>query len=268
MSEPRPIYRTDGKWMAVLYEGNLFDTQGEWVAWLDGNQVFSLEGDYVGYISEDGRLLRERVLPYVKHRRPPTDRPPFKPLKTVPLPPMFAELLFSTIDVFEETPDIFAVIGELRPDAGERALPRLVEIDPRLAVHQKARRVEQDVLEQMAYGLVYSYQLTEPPVPIEAMAAGAPPHEAADYETLSPNERLRLAEGLVERLGRSSWAMERGFCGPDGFTRAQVEYAARALLMPRHWMKKTPQGLWRSTELARRCLVPEEAAVLRMHDLE
>ena len=33
-----------------------------------------------------------------------------------PLPPMMAELNFSTIDVLEEDPDIFKRISDLRPD--------------------------------------------------------------------------------------------------------------------------------------------------------
>ena len=124
MAEPKPIYRTDGKWMAVIYGGHIFDTMGEWIAWLDENDVFSLEGEFIGFISEDGRLLRLRVLPRRKRRIPPTERPTFKPLEIVPLPPMFAEISYSYVDVFEEEPQLFIRIRELRPDAGEKpALP-------------------------------------------------------------------------------------------------------------------------------------------------
>lgn len=268
MSEPKPIYRTDGQWMAVLYEGNLFDTMGEWVAWLDGSDVYSLDGEYVGFISGDGRLLRQRVLPYHKRRTPPTERPPFKPLKMVPLPPMFAELSYSFVDVFEEEPEIFALVHDLRPDAGERLLPRLVETDPRLAEQQRLREVEQELLEEMVYGLVYSYGATEPPVPIEAMAAGVPPENAGDVQTETPPERLRMARQFVERLGHSGWALDRGYCGPEGLTQAQIEYAARALLLPRLWILNTPPEQRDPSTLAERYVVPEETAILRKHDLE
>jgi hypothetical protein len=268
MSEPKPVYRTDGQWMAVLYEGNLFDTMGEWVGWLDGNDVYTLDGEYIGFMSGDGRLLRQRVLPYHKRRNPPTQTPPFKPLQTVPLPPMFPELDFSIVDVFEEQPNILALIHELRPDAGENILPRLVEMDPRLAERQRLRKVEQDLLEEMVYGLVYSYKITEPPVPIEAMAAGLKPEDADSVERESPLERLHLSEQFIERLGHSAWAVERGYCGPAGFTPTQIQYASRALLLPRLWVQKTLQDLQQPVALARHYVVPEETAMLRIHDLE
>lgn len=268
MSRPEPIYRTDGQWMAVLYRENLFDTMGEWVAWLDGSDVYSLEGEYVGFVSEDGRLLRQRVVSYRKRRRPPTERPPYKPLETVRLPPMFAELSFSYIDVFEEEPELFSLIRELRPDAGEEPLPRLVDTIPELAVQQELRKVEQDLLEEMAYGLVYSYGVTEPPIPVEAMAAGLQPENAAGAKTAAPPERLRIAERFIERLGHSAWAVERGYCDPEGFTLTQIQYAARALLLPRHWVLKLPLESRLPLTLAEHCVVPEEAAVLRIHDLE
>jgi hypothetical protein len=268
MPESKPIFRTDGQWMAVLYKGNLFDTTGEWIAWLDGSAVYTLEGEYVGFISGDGRLLRQRVLSYTKRRRPPTQRPRYKPLKTVPLPPMFAELSFSFVDVFEEEPEVFALVHELRPDAGEAPLPRLVELNPQLAEQQRLRRVEQEMLEEMAYGLIYSYRVAEPPVPIEAMAAGLSPESAADVETESPLERLRLAEWFIQRLGHSAWAVQRGYCDTQGFTPTQIQYAVRALLLPRHWMLKLSKELRYPSTLAQRYVVPEEAAILRIHDLE
>jgi hypothetical protein len=268
MSEPKPIYRSDGECMAVVYQGHLFDTQGEWVGWLDDADVFNLEGEYVGYISDDGRLLRQRVLPYRKHRRPPTQKPHYQPPQTIPLAPLFAGLSYSTIDVFEENPDIFALVHELRPDAGEKPLPRLVDVDPRLAVQQKLLKVEQELLEQMAHGLIYSYGVAEPPVPVEAMAAGLQPENAQEAETASPLERLWLTRGLIEKLGHSTWAMERGYCGPEGFSPAQIEYAARALLLPRHLILLIPKERRHPADLAQRYIVPEETAVLRLHDVE
>jgi hypothetical protein len=268
MAEPKPIYRTDGKWVAVVHKGNLYDTTGEWVGWLDGDEVYLLDGEYIGAISTDGRLLRPRVMPYRKRRRPPTEAPPFEPLKTVPLPPMFAELSYSTVDVFEEVPDIFALIDELRPDAGEKPLPRLVETRPHIAAQERLRKVERELLEEMVYGMLYSYGVTDPPVPVEAMVAGIAPEDAGQVEATSARRRLRIAKRVVQRLGASTWAAERGYCGPDGFSPAQVEYAARALLLPRHFLEKLPPTLRQPSALARGFLVSEALAVLRLHDVE
>ena len=268
MSEPKPIYRTNGEWMAFLFEGNLFDTMGEWIGWLDADDVFSLDGEYVGYIGTDSRLLRPRLMPYRKRRRPPQHRPHCKRPQSVPLPPMFAELSYSTVDVFEEEPDFFAMINELRPDAGEKPLPRLADTIPSLALQKQLQRVEREVLEEMVYGLVFSYGTTEPPVPVEAIAVGVEASNIGDVETASPQKRLRFAEELIERLGRSGWAMDRGYCGQEGFTPAQVEYAARALLVPRHWILQTPAQLRRPWAVAHRYNVSGETAVLRLHDLE
>jgi len=268
MPEPRVIYRTDGEWVALLYQGNLFDTLGEWVGWLDGTDVYSLDGEYVGYISPDGRLLRQRVLSYRKRRSPPRLVPHFKPPKTVPLPPMFAELPYDTIDVFEETPHVFGAVGELRPDAGEVALFRLSERDPRVALQQKLCRVERNVLEEMVYGIVYSYSVTEPPVPIEAMVAGLPPERATEITPVSPVERMRLAEKMIDKLGYSLWAIEHGYGDGSSFSSAKIEYAARALLLPRHWLLKIPEPMRRPPALARCFRVPEQVVSWRLYDLE
>jgi len=268
LSETKPIYRTDGEWVAVVQSGNLFDTTGEWVGWLDGKDVYTLDGEYVGYVSDDGRLLRPRVLPYRKRRRPPKDRPRVRLPQTIPLPPMFAELRYSEVDVFEEEPDLFAKVHELRPDAGEPPLVRLTDSDPKLAVQKELLKVGQDLLEQMVYGLIYSYGASEPPVPVEAMAAGLQPEHAGSAKLASPQERLHLTERFIGRLGQSSWARARGYCGPEGFNLTQVQYAARALLLPRRWVLNIPRELRQPQYLARRYVVPEETAMLRIHDLE
>jgi hypothetical protein len=181
---------------------------------------------------------------------------------------MFAELSYSTVDVFEEVPDIFALIDELRPDAGEKPLPRLVETRPHIAAQERLRKVERELLEEMVYGMLYSYGVTDPPVPVEAMVAGIAPEDAGQVEATSARRRLRIAKRVVQRLGASTWAAERGYCGPDGFSPAQVEYAARALLLPRHFLEKLPPTLRQPSALARGFLVSEALAVLRLHDVE
>ena len=263
MSESRFVYRTDGEWMAVLFEDSLFDTMGEWIGWLDGDDVYTLDGEYVGYISEDGRLLRPRVLPHRQRQSPPTQQPRFQPPASVRLPPLFKELSFETVDVFEESPDAFGLISNLRPDAGEQAFSEPDET----AAMPHLSEVEREALEKMVHGMIQSYGTTEPPVPVEAIAAGLSPDKVGDVETAPGHDRLLLAERTIQRLGRSVWAVERGYCGPEGFTPAQIEYAARALLLPRHWLTRTPRALLRSWALAHRYGVPEATATLRMNDL-
>jgi len=267
MTKPRFIYRSDGEWMAIEYAGNLFDTQGDWVAWLDGDEVFKLDGEYVGYISKDGRLLRRRVLPYRSQRRAPPGRPYFHPPATAPLAPLFAGISYEIIDVFEETPDVFDLVSELRPDAGEEPLPRLLEANPILAAQQRLRKVELEMLEEMVYGMIYSYGATKPPVPIEAMATSVRPENAGDVKITSSDERVQLAEQLIERLGHSAWTRGRGYCGSEGFTPPKIQYAARALLMPRHWVLKIPEKLRLPWALAQQYIVPEKVASLRLYDL-
>jgi len=112
----QPIYSTNGEWVALLHEGRLHDTLGEWIAWLDGKEVYNRDGQYVGFLSDDRRILRERV----RRNRPlhpaPPGSPKVNPPSHVPLPPLFAELPWNVVDVFEEEPNIFRYISELRPD--------------------------------------------------------------------------------------------------------------------------------------------------------
>jgi len=112
----RPIYSTNGEWVALLHEGNLYDTRGEWIGWLQGKEVYTRDGIYAGVLWDDGRIVCERVRP----RRPriPVPRAPLKirPPAIVPLAPLFAELPWRMIDVFEEEPEVFTYVSDLRPD--------------------------------------------------------------------------------------------------------------------------------------------------------
>jgi len=112
----KPIYSTNGEWVALLQEGHLYDTRGEWIGWLDGRDIYTRDGEYVGFLSDDGRVLRERIRRQRPLRPVPPAPPKIRPPATVPLPPMFAELPWKLVDVFEEEPDIFRYISELRPD--------------------------------------------------------------------------------------------------------------------------------------------------------
>ncbi len=117
----KPIYTSRGEHAAYYENGYLFNTVGEWIGFMDVKTagVFAIDGEYVGYMIRDGRILRKRALDERVERREPPPRPPRPALPaTVPLPPMFSELSYDTIDIFEEMPERMhtADAGELRPD--------------------------------------------------------------------------------------------------------------------------------------------------------
>ena len=70
-----PIYRTDGEWVAVYLEGNLFNVDGEWLGFTVGREVYDSGGLYLGFLSDDKRLLRKRTRPDDKLRLQPPPRP-------------------------------------------------------------------------------------------------------------------------------------------------------------------------------------------------
>jgi len=262
MSKPRFIYRTDGKWMAMLHGQDIFDTLGEWIGWLEGKRAYKSDGEYVGDVSPGGRLLRPRVLPPLERKRPPERRPHLRPPQRVPLPPLFAELGYDVVDVFQETPDIFSIVGELHPDAGEDG--GWASVRARHSLGQFERKK----LEEMAVQMLEGYGVTAPPVPIEAIVRGLPLQRAQEVATVSVQDRLSLAERLIEKVGHSFWALERGYCGPEGFEPLCIVYAARALLLPRPWVLEMPQRLQRPWALAHRYQVAESVGVSRLQDLE
>lgn len=112
-----PIYRSDGQAVAVVHRGNLYNVDGDWLGCLRGAEIFGFEGDFLGTLSEDRRLLRSRRPPQ-RERIPPPDRP--LRLRGIPemfpLAPMFKQLPYGTIDVFEEFPHLFDYVGETRQD--------------------------------------------------------------------------------------------------------------------------------------------------------
>ena len=115
--KPVYIFDTFGDWQLTLLGEHLFDLRGEWVGWIDGNEVFTTDGEYVGEISKDRRILRKRVKP----TRPLHDDIPSHPGKPelparAPLPPMFAELPYDMVDMFDHDPDIFRRTSSRRPD--------------------------------------------------------------------------------------------------------------------------------------------------------
>lgn len=115
--KPFFIFDTHGDWQATKIGTTIFSSRGEYIGFLEENDVYKQDGEWIGRLSKDGRVLRKRA----ERRRELHPNPPPKPPKPVlppraPLPPMMAELDFSTIDVLDEDPDIFKRISDLRPD--------------------------------------------------------------------------------------------------------------------------------------------------------
>lgn len=112
-----PIYRSDGEWVAVYEKGHLYSVEGDWIGFVIGRRVFNAGGEYVGFLSDDRRLLRRRTERDDVPRRDPPPPPPRPQLPTnVPLPPLFRELPFHIIDVFEEEGRNLLYVSETRPD--------------------------------------------------------------------------------------------------------------------------------------------------------
>ena len=112
----KPIYTTSSDWVAMVEGNYLYDTTGEWVGWIEGKDVFSRDGEYIGYLSDDSRILRERIRKQRPLQPAPPEPPKLRPPSSVPLSPFFADLPWNLVDVFEEDPYIFKHISELRPD--------------------------------------------------------------------------------------------------------------------------------------------------------
>jgi hypothetical protein len=116
--KPRFIFDTRGDWQATKIGGFVYSSRGEYVAFVEGDDVYKQDGEWIGRLSKDGRILRKRS----ERRRALHPNPPPRPPKPdklpprAPLPPMMAELDFSTVDVLDEDPEIFKRISDLRPD--------------------------------------------------------------------------------------------------------------------------------------------------------
>jgi hypothetical protein len=112
----KPIYSTNGEWVGLIERPYVYDTMGEWIGWLDGKDIYTRDGMYAGFLSGDGRILRERVHQQRPLRSVPPVPPRIRPPASVPLAPLFAELPWNQVDIFEEEPEIFKYVSDLRPD--------------------------------------------------------------------------------------------------------------------------------------------------------
>lgn len=113
----KPIYRSDGEWVAVYVDGHVFNVDGEWIGFVAGREVFDTTGRYLGFLSDDQRLLRKRSLSTRPPRLEPPPRPPRPHMPvSMPLAPLMRQLPHQIIDLFEEYPDRLIYVSETRPD--------------------------------------------------------------------------------------------------------------------------------------------------------
>jgi hypothetical protein len=111
-----PIYRSDGAWVAVYHQGNLFNADGEWLGFVRGRDVYDSNGVYLGFFSNDRRLLRQRRPPEKPRLQPPPrpERPRFP--SSFALSPMLRALPYGYVDMFEEYSDQLMFVSDTRPD--------------------------------------------------------------------------------------------------------------------------------------------------------
>lgn len=117
-NKPKFIYDTRGEWLITKIGDFLWDTRGDYLGYVEDGEVYKRDGEWVGHLSKDGRILRKRT----ERRHEFHPNPPARPQKPdrlparAPLPPLMAELDFSTVDVLEEEPETFKRVSDLRPD--------------------------------------------------------------------------------------------------------------------------------------------------------
>ncbi len=116
-----PIYTSRGDMDAYLAYPYLYNKQGEWIGWVSPERkVFSVHGHYVGWLADGPRILRKLVEGYGANRIviPVPDEMRINPPAHVPLAPLMPELIFGTIDVLLEQPELLPPVdfGELRED--------------------------------------------------------------------------------------------------------------------------------------------------------
>lgn len=120
-NKPFFIYDTRGDWHATIINNSIFDLRGEYIGFVHGDdhEVYTTIGEWIGNLWHDGRIIRNRN---IEVRRPLLKDIPAKPAKPdklpprAPLPPMFAELGYSKIDILDWDADIFKKVSDRMSD--------------------------------------------------------------------------------------------------------------------------------------------------------
>lgn len=96
----RYLFNTSGKYVAFVYEGNVFTPQSEWLGYIaNGNEFYSNSGQFVGYILDDDRVAKNTMEVPRMHQIPGIPPvppiPPITPLARLaklPLPPPYEDV--------------------------------------------------------------------------------------------------------------------------------------------------------------------------------
>lgn len=105
----RYLFNSEGEYVAFVHNNNVFSPVSEWLGSVQrGNVIYSPSGEYVGHISEDDRVLRNKVehhanLPWLPPR-PITPLSPMRPIRRLRKPTPN----FPLVDVFASGPVLAA----------------------------------------------------------------------------------------------------------------------------------------------------------------
>ena len=115
-----PLYTSKGDAEAFLLYPYIFNRLGDWIGFITPQrEIYSIMGYYVGFLTDDKRIIRNRVTNTLKPRLDPPPLPgKVYPPATVPLAPLMRELTHSQVDVLLDEPERLHTpdSGELRPD--------------------------------------------------------------------------------------------------------------------------------------------------------
>ena len=115
-----PLYTSKGDVEAFLSYPYIFNRTGDWIGFITPQrEIYSIMGYYVGFLTDDKRIIRNRVTNTLKPRLDPPPLPgKVYPPATVPLAPLMRELTHSQVDVLLDEPERLHTpdSGELRPD--------------------------------------------------------------------------------------------------------------------------------------------------------
>jgi hypothetical protein len=137
-----------------------------------------------------------------------------------------------------------------------------------------ARRAE---LDAAALDLLILHGIEQPPVPIEDMlrrpAADLWKPDLVDLslQSFDSGERYAarptIARLVARYAGASAWARRRGLTGKTGFTRDEIRYFGRALLMPQAWIAALPLAERNPATVRVRFQVPTSDAAQRLAEI-
>ncbi|MBA3872411.1 MAG: hypothetical protein H0X30_25005 [Anaerolineae bacterium] len=140
--------------------------------------------------------------------------------------------------------------------------------------------VDFDQLEKIASELIHTFEIEDPPVPIEIMLQRPKPDmwEEVNIADLSVgflktgghySPRMSLTRLLVRHIIKSDWGDSRGLPAimKQGKADEVVNAFGRMLIMPQEMVKALSEGARTPITMSMHFEVPEEDAVLRLKEV-